>query len=184
MLEINSMCKIVFQIVSGIFLYFPYLEKWTSKFPVFPVPWQPCFCTTEFPSLKHWEPCSTTRTNHFFSTVEPCTTHGYFSSTYDHYIWDATTWEIGPHPSHVKTQHNQHHIIQLSGFDRSNWFHLFIWNVLISNPSLEIAMIKLTYLFFVLLFLGMVSFTCESLHVEFTFLIFSKIYEPWIRKTT
>ena len=110
------------------------------------MPWQPWFCIKEFLSLKHWEPCSTTRTNHFFSTVEPYTTHGYFSSTYDHYLWDATTWEIRPHPSHIKTQHNQHHIIQLSGFDRSNWFHFFIWNVLIFNPSLDIAMMKLTYL--------------------------------------
>ena len=37
-LVVNSLCKNIFLANS---LCFPCLEKWTFKFPVFPVPWQP-----------------------------------------------------------------------------------------------------------------------------------------------
>ena len=39
-LVVNSLCKTIF-FIFGIFPVFNCLEKWTSKFPVFPVPWQP-----------------------------------------------------------------------------------------------------------------------------------------------
>ena len=41
-LKLNSLCKTIFLIFLENSLCFPCLEKWTSKFPVFPVPWQPC----------------------------------------------------------------------------------------------------------------------------------------------
>ena len=40
-LVVNSLCKNIFLIFLANSLCFPCLEKWTSKFPVFPVPWQP-----------------------------------------------------------------------------------------------------------------------------------------------
>ena len=41
MLVVNTLCKNIFLIFLANFLCFPCLEKWTFKFPVFPVPWQP-----------------------------------------------------------------------------------------------------------------------------------------------
>ena len=40
-LVVNSLCKNIFLIFLANSLCFPCLEKWTFKFPVFPVPWQP-----------------------------------------------------------------------------------------------------------------------------------------------
>ena len=54
MLVLNSLCKNIFLIFLANSLCFPCLEKWTFKFPVFPVPWQPCpgldrGCTPGYP---------------------------------------------------------------------------------------------------------------------------------------
>ena len=41
-LVVNSLCKNIFLIFFSKLPVFSCLEKWTFKFPVFPVPWQPC----------------------------------------------------------------------------------------------------------------------------------------------
>ena len=63
-LVVNSLCKNIFLIFFlANSLCFPCLEKGTFKFPVFPVPWQPCGMKVIQPPLKR-TPASSLEMDH------------------------------------------------------------------------------------------------------------------------